>query len=244
MPRIIDKTLGALALGALLPIAAIAQPGSGLANSAHNFAGNQGSGLCTFCHTPHKAQAQALLWNHTLSTNTFTWGDPATTAGTTYPSFDGDTYKGGTAKCLSCHDGSVAVGDIGWWNGGDPGSLDNTRVSGAFQVATATGDMTGNHPVAMPYPYQRQRNTYNGVQTGTAIQLAEWQADPQTLNIPLYSDDGAGNISNGATAGRTGMECGSCHDVHNGPNVRDVWLLYGTLGGTNTDYICMKCHIK
>ena len=50
-------------------------------------------GLCTFCHTPHKALSTLLLWNHTLSTNSFRWDMAATTAGTTFPTFKGDTYK-------------------------------------------------------------------------------------------------------------------------------------------------------
>jgi hypothetical protein len=45
-----------------------------------------------------------LLWNHTLQSITYKWDDPATTAGTTYDAFKGDTHKGPTTKCLSCHD--------------------------------------------------------------------------------------------------------------------------------------------
>jgi len=242
--------MSSLAMGALLPVVAAAQtvPGGGIGQSAHNFAdyGDPPSGLCTFCHTPHKAQVQALLWNHKLSANTFTWSDPTTTAGTVYPSFKGDTYKGGTAKCLSCHDGSVAVGDVGWWAGG-PANLDPTKLTGAFQTASATGSMTGNHPVAMPYPYLGAVNTYNGVKNGPATKLTDWLADPQTVGIALYNDDGSGNISGGAVAGKSGIECSSCHDPHNGSSVQDQYLLLGTLGGSNSGtngYICLKCHVK
>jgi hypothetical protein len=234
-----------ISLVALAPVVARAAPGDGIGGTAHDFSGigTPATGLCTFCHTPHHAQATLLVWNHTLSTNNFAWDVPATTAGTDFPTFAGDTYNGPTAKCLSCHDGSVAIGDIGWWNGGDPGSLLNTVVSGAFQIGGG-GDMTGNHPVAMPIPYQNATSTYNGASTGAGITLADWKADPTTLGIVLYNDDGSGNISRGPVAGQTGIECGSCHDPHNGANVQGPWFLLGEIGGSGPNYICIKCHTK
>lgn len=234
-----------LAVIALAPALAWAAPGGGIAGTSHDFSSKGGGvGLCTFCHTPHKALSTLLLWNHTLSTNTFKWDVPATTAGTTYPTFKGDTYKGPTAKCLSCHDGSVAVGDIAWWMEGKPAVLDNTKHStGEFNIASTTGSMAGNHPVAMPYPYLQAKNTYNAVTTGTGATLNEWQTDPTGLNIRMFNDDGTGNITAGVVAAKTGIECSSCHDPHNKASVDDLFLR-GTLKGTTTAYICLKCHIK
>lgn len=233
-----------LAIIALAPAVAWAQ--GGITGTDHDFSAKGGGvGLCTFCHTPHKALQTLLLWNHKLSTNTFSWDVPSTTAGTTYPSFKGDTYKGPTAKCLSCHDGSVAVGDIAWWNGGAPGApLDNTK-HGAGDAANVGlgGAMAGNHPVAMPYPYQQAKNTYNGSTTGSGFTSNEWVIDPTTKNIRLYNDDGAGNITAGVVATKTGMECSSCHDPHNKASV-DEMFLRGTLKGSTDAYICLKCHIK
>jgi hypothetical protein len=231
---------------ALVPAVAFAAPGDGIDGTAHDFAGigNPATGLCTFCHTPHKAQSTLLVWNHTLSTNNFAWDEPVTTAGTQFPEFSGETYKGPTAKCLSCHDGSVAVGDIGWWNGGDPGSLLNFTIGpGALQIGGG-GDMSGNHPVAMPIPYQNAPSTYNGTTTGPGVTLADWKADPTTSGIRLFNDDGGGTISAGPIAGQTGIECSSCHDAHNGANVQGPWFLLGELGGDGPDYICIKCHTK
>jgi len=226
-------------------------PGDGLATTAHDFSGRPTdsngeswtTGLCTYCHTPHKALSTLLLWNHTLSTNTFKWDVPATTAGTKFPTFKGDTYKGPTAKCLSCHDGSVAVGDIAWFNEGKPGVLDNTKhgAGDAMNVGLG-GDMAGNHPVAMPYPYLGAKNTYNGSTTGSGAELTEWQTTPLTP-IRIFNDDGSGNITAGAVAAKTGLECSSCHDPHNKAAVDDLFLR-GKLKGSDTAYICLKCHIK
>lgn len=233
---------------ALAPAGAWAAPGAagGLQGTAHDFSASGGGvGLCTFCHTPHKAISTQLLWNHTLSTNSFSWDAPTTTAGTNFAVFRGDTYKGPTAKCLSCHDGSVAIGDVAWWKEGKPvAPLNNLRhgAGDTFNVGFG-GNMAGNHPVAMPYPFNNVGSTYNGVTTGAAATLTEWRADPTTNNIRLFSDDGAGNIKAGTVATRTGIECSSCHDPHNKASVDDLFLR-GTLAGSDTNYICLRCHVK
>jgi hypothetical protein len=95
----------------------------------------------------------------------------------------------------------------------------------------------------MPYPFRQARSTYNGVRTGTAIVLRDWQPDPTTLGIRLFQDDGAGNVTAGPALTRTGIECSSCHDPHNRASVDDRFLR-GQLGGVGTEYLCLKCHIK
>lgn len=226
----------AVALG--LPVVSWAQggtatPGAGIALSAHDFTGTGGIapanlnlnpaigtvGLCTFCHTPHKALSTLLLWNHRLSANVFKWDVLSTTAGTPFPTISGATYNGPTAKCLSCHDGSVAIGDIAWykelaWNtpttlgGPYPGGLpqgggvaspwmmgmnDGTGNVNTNQFLIGQGGvMAGNHPVAMPYPYTQVASTYNGV--------AEQIPPAGTLNVKEFQADpttvapGAANI--------------------------------------------------
>jgi hypothetical protein len=226
-----------------------ATPGSGLLGSAHDFTSTGvlpspfpgGVGICTYCHTPHKAMSTLLLWNHTLSKNVFQWDVPTTTAGTPFPTIVGNTYNGPTAKCLSCHDGSVAIGDVAWFKEG-PQVLDTTtHSSGEFNIGGG-GNMQGNHPVAMPYPYQQARNTYNTSTTGINFTPSEWQPTPLP-NIRVFNDDGKGNITAGAVLGKTGIECSSCHDPHNKAAVDDLFLR-GMLTGSDTSYLCLKCHIK
>ena len=86
-----------------------------------------------------------------------------TTAGTNFPSFKGDTYTGPSARCLSCHDGTVAIGDIAWWNAGKPAlALDSSKLAwpdthNVGATGGTPGSMKGNHPVAMPYPFGVRR---------------------------------------------------------------------------------------
>lgn len=251
----------ALAMLVLAPGVSFGGAGDGLANTDHDFTtnadvvvtgGGSSIGLCTFCHTPHKAKSTQLLWNHTLSSNTFDYGVTATTAGTTYSKIKGDTYKGPSAKCLSCHDGSVAIGDVGWFKEGansGASALSTTKMgdadpSGAHTVGPG-GDISGNHPIAMPYPLNNAANTYNGITNGARLVTAEWQADPTANNIRLYSDDGSGNIVGVKKAGATGIECSSCHDPHNKAAKDEMFLRGMMTGGTQASgYLCLQCHVK
>ena len=243
-----------------------AAAGTGFTGSPHDFSGknagidqragtNVTTGACTFCHTPHKAYQTRLLWNHTLSANNFTWSDAtATTGGTVLPTIAGGAggWSGPTKFCLSCHDGSVAIGDIAWfnrqaWSGG--AAIDSTKHdSGQYNIASVTGDLKGNHPVAFPYPFNKVQNSYNGTTTGAGTYLTDFNSDPTTLGIRLFND-ATGIVVASPVAGKTGIECTSCHGVHNETGlVFDEPLLRGTKSGDSTgpgaSYICMKCHTR
>lgn len=228
-------------------------PGTGIAGTPHDFSAKGGGvGLCTFCHTPHRAIGTRLLWNHTLSAATYTWQDVTTTmGGTQLPSIT-QSWTGPSKYCLSCHDGSVAIGDVNWWREGKPSPLDNNKHAwpDAFNVGATNnvlGNMSGNHPVAIPYPYLNVKNTYNGVTTGDAVILPEWVPDPSVNLIRLFNNPSGNLVSAGVSAGKTGVECSSCHDPHNGTTVQDDLFLRGKLTGSTggtSGYICLKCHSK
>jgi predicted CXXCH cytochrome family protein len=60
---------------------------------------------CIYCHAPHNALSTTPLWNQTLSTKQYTVYPGSTpTPGTPI------TVGKASTLCLSCHDGSVAVG--------------------------------------------------------------------------------------------------------------------------------------
>ncbi|MBI2571169.1 MAG: hypothetical protein HYV63_29540 [Candidatus Schekmanbacteria bacterium] len=248
MNRAATRHLSAAAVAALLLLGAAtlsAAPGDGVTGSRHDFSAHQPNGeICIFCHTPHNAKTRTLLWNHTLSSSAFRWNVARTTGGTDFAQFSGDTYGGPTAKCLSCHDGTVAVGDYGYLTAsGQPPAWDyKIPSSSAYSVGPA-GDLKGTHPVSMPYPFMNQASTYNGVTTGAHVALDEWLADPTAAGIPLYTDFGTAPRQAAPQVGRTGIECTSCHDPHN-QAVSDVYFLRGSLSSEDPDYICAKCHEK
>jgi len=201
----VSKSVLAVSLAlATCGAAMAATGGAGIYNTRHDFAVrsnflgaqtlNPGVinqvGQCAFCHTPHSAQSSLLLWNKSPSANTFTWNDAsATTGGTAYASMAGATYKGPTAKCLACHDGSVAVGDVSMYKGkagvyntfkvGDTPTdwagktWSSTDARPQYMVGTG-GNMAGTHPVGMPYP-NAAGATYNTKVVGTGVVLGEFQ---------------------------------------------------------------------
>lgn len=250
--RVVSGCLAGAAVWCITIVTVVAQaPGSGIQGTAHDFSGeaanSQTVGVCTFCHTPHRAAQTRLLWNHTLSANTFSWDVTTTTGGTTLPTIN-PAWQGPSKFCLSCHDGSVAIGDVAWFRATartGAGAINSTTHNGdVYQIASVSGSMAGNHPVAHPFPFNGAASTYNGVTTGPAALLSGWQADPTAAGIRLFMQSGA-NVAAGAAVGSTGIECSSCHDPHNGTGVEDVFFLRGSIDGdAAANYICLKCHRK
>lgn len=243
----------------LILILAVAAPGAlaqNISTTKHNFQlqtnavrvapGQAEDGLCVFCHTPHKGQASLLLWNHRVSTSNYTWSDVAaaggkTTGGTSYPT-NLRTWTGSTAKCLSCHDGTVSIGSLYWSDAtANPNvQMAGPDVSAAGQLANATyritdttgADLAGNHPVGVPYPYDRVTSTYNAISTGPDVQLQEWVARP--TGVKVFGAGGGG----APVAGSAGVECASCHNPHGTPN--RFFLRVPTAGSQ----LCLSCHVK
>jgi hypothetical protein len=221
------------------------------------------TGVCTYCHTPHSAFTTSLLWNHKLSAASFTWTDATTTSGgTTYASIT-PTYKGPTVKCLSCHDGTVAIGDVSMYKETANSVFNTFKIAaGIKNLGLLTSGMNGNHPVAMPYPLNNVANTYNGITTGSRVALADFKANPTRLNgtwIKLYNDTGSAITAGAGPGGTAGIECTSCHDPHNKEVVNSVMrssptstadgptlLLRASVNGSTAaqGYICEQCHSK
>ena len=257
LSKAVTAVAGDVVYAQVISAATVTRLGTGIGGTDHDFtkkSGNTGNvGLCTFCHTPHKGTTTLLLWNHTMSSQNFAWDVAATTAGTALPGFTGNTYKGPSAKCLACHDGTIAIGDIGWFNqtarntaGTNMNADKITKDSKLMALAgNSAGNLTGVHPVAIPYPLNGAPNVYNGSTSGARLATNDFVTDPTANNIRLYSDVGGGQIVGKVKAGATGMECSSCHDVHN-KAATDRFFLRGKLvGSTKADgYICAQCHSK
>jgi hypothetical protein len=114
---------------------------AGISGSKHDFgqfgwANNQ---ICQPCHTPHNAIVRDAngqlvggpLWNHTLSTATYTlYVDPVTGQNVT------GQVDTNSRLCLSCHDGTVAVDSFG-------GGKGTQQLTGGL-LGT---DLSNDHPI-------------------------------------------------------------------------------------------------
>lgn len=222
-------TLVLLAAWALAPPAAFGA--ADITNTKHDFVntgfgGSTTSALCGTCHYPHTSSSSSanLVWNHTLSGNTLTFGTSATTiAGTTLPS-NIASWTGTTKYCLSCHDGTVAVGDL--IKGTDWGPSTNKITGNAVigSVSGSTTDLTGNHPVAVPYP--GSSSAYNGI--SSAADTGEFVAVASVTGVKIFTVGTA-----------KGIECASCHNPHRNISGGNKFL---RVAYNATGDLCLSCH--
>jgi predicted CXXCH cytochrome family protein len=241
-----------LAAALLLPVAASAN----IYNTKHNFAANTNAQssdreICKYCHVPHKNAEARLIWNHSLAVNNYSWSavNGVTKDGTPLPSQVGESKR-----CLSCHDGTVALGDVMNPGGGDRTATDPTfsgaSTSGGRLAPTAipylgtnlsidaqTGG--GNHPIGVPYAAQVNYLSATGdsaaiIGEGGYWPLAAGWTTPSGVggSVPLRLHRDVANAS-------YGVECGTCHDPHGKPGI--PYLLRVTLVESA---LCRSCHQK
>ncbi len=187
------------------------------------------SQVCVFCHTPHGATlGLAPLWNRKLSNATYT----------TYSSSSLDAayilgtqlaQPGGSSKlCLSCHDGTLAIGSVNVLNGlGSPGNQQTITMTGTDPgdvMASGGGitsgytrnlgiDLSNDHPISVNYTKAlsdrdgelrsvdeiTQQDTATG---GTIIGVRSLGYRPKAPLEPT----GPSNVGQ--------VQCATCHDPH------------------------------
>jgi len=135
---------------------------------------------CAYCHAPHSG-LNTGLWNQKLTTNTYT----------TYSS---DTEKNNTTQpvlgtvsnqCLSCHDGTVGVGQtVAYGQVTMRGSMNASDVFGS--------NMQSSHPFSLALPLK------DNIDLAASLATSGKTADP-TGAVTLIK----GNV-----------ECTSCHNPH------------------------------
>lgn len=171
---------------------AFAQAGRGesILKSKHNLSAGSTAAIraqtntevCIFCHTPHRSTKDAPLWNHASS-------------GATYTPYSSSTAKarigqptGASKVCLSCHDGTVALGSVHSLRAPIP--FRNGIVTLPAGKTLLGTDLSGDHPISFVFD--------------SALAAADGQLQsPQTLSHKVKLDH----------SGQ--MQCTSCHDPHN-----------------------------
>ncbi len=142
----------------------------------------QGSLGCTFCHAPHSGLGGVTpLWNQTLSTASYVPYSSTTYVeqGNTKPTL-GIT----SSLCLSCHDGTVAVGQSAVY--GKIPMIGNWNPIDSFGTT-----LTGSHPFSLVLPMKDAPDLVSTLVQGKT-------GDPT----------GAVKLING------NIECTSCHSPH------------------------------
>lgn len=174
-------------LVSILVLALAASPAAaGVERTVHNLTATgpgalksgETAGVCVFCHTPHNAQPTRALWNRELP-------------GVTYRLYQSSTLEatlnqptGSSRLCLSCHDGTIALGSLRVEPNGGQASLGPLR--GKASLGT---DLSDDHPISFVYD------------SGLALRRGEL-ADPVLLPKRVRLD---------ATKQ---LQCTTCHDPH------------------------------
>lgn len=99
--------------------------------------------ICIFCHTPHNATPSTPLWNKEIEPRAYNLYTSVTLkAPMSQPT-------GPTRLCLSCHDGTIAMGTVV-----NPAGGINMAGSGTFPPGSLSDfglDLSGHHPVSFSY---------------------------------------------------------------------------------------------
>ncbi len=104
--------------------------------------------ICVFCHTPHNATPGTPLWNKEIQPQTYSLYTSSTLRSGPLP----QPY-GPTKLCLSCHDGTIALGTVaGGVNLGLSSALPSTSPSYLGL------NLSAHHPVSFPYNASRPDN--------------------------------------------------------------------------------------
>jgi len=181
---------------------------------------------CTACHAPHSGlpggpiAGVTALWNQQLSQQTYT---PYTSA-TYYNANSKLGNKGNTqptlgvtsSLCLSCHDGTVAIGQTAAYGQIPVGT---SKMPGMSKLGN-NGDLSASHPFSLILPMQDSPDLVaNFASSGVT------QSGTACPSVKLVN----GN-----------MECTSCHDPHiQGTDpVAQNFLLCDSSSGK----MCLTCH--
>ena len=214
--------------------------------------------VCVFCHTPHGASnfPGSPLWNRQLSNQTYTvYTSSSLDAEDIMGQLD---QPGGSSKlCLSCHDGTLAIGTVNVL-GGQPNvdiSMTGTAPDGSMPAGEGelTGftrdlgiDLTNDHPISLNYDTTLANADSELLDPVAAAHIGVRAPGFRPL-VPL-EDTGTG--------GSAQIQCASCHD----PHIRDEdvnaiakflrlnrFQQASPLGGNfdpDVDIVCLSCHDK
>ena len=177
--------------------------------------------VCVFCHTPHNARVTAIgvpnapLWNRDFATDNYTFYQSG--------SMDSVTPTQTHIKsklCLSCHDGTLAIGGVGVVAGQLNYTFEMLGTDGgkipAGELGANTGytanlgtDLSNDHPISIVY--DDDLSTKDGAlrPPGTTAYIG-MRGKGLHPSVPLEPSA----IANGVPSGNATVECTTCHDPH------------------------------
>lgn len=175
--------------------------------------------ICKFCHIPHNAQAPVPLWGHALSSAQYTVPEIRDNRGQRQPA---PQPEGSSRLCLSCHDGTVALGDI--TTEARPIAMGGTQRLSAGRKGFLGTDLSGSHPVSFVVPEGDPGHVGGELDMGLRP-LSAIRTDPE---VRL---DAQGK-----------MQCTTCHDPHS-DRYHQPGLVPRFWVKPTYEEVCLTCHV-
>jgi len=195
--------------------------------------------ICVFCHTPHGASTEIIspLWNRTLSAE-MNYSPYYSSSINAYDVSGRPQPTEGSKLCLSCHDGTIAIGQVtnkagsGGYDvapyamtivpagdkiapggGPDPGGSGGTSEDGEYTGFTRRigTDLSNDHPISFTYD-------------STSVWIAkdeELETPPKTYLAPVSTS--TSSVDKNAIRlplfvdpadSKAKLQCTTCHDPH------------------------------
>jgi predicted CXXCH cytochrome family protein len=187
--------------------------GGTIANTKHDLSSTSTAAIksttqgdtCVFCHVSHNSQPAVSrpLWSHNMTIQNLTWS-AATVRGTALPTSMTSTQLAGSRACMSCHDGTIALGDL--LNKPLDATVTGPNATAGKLTAGVNylnpGAMQSNHPLGVPQP-------------------------PAVTGFTSFKTPLAGSAVNYDANGN--VQCDSCHNPHD--NTYGTFLKINPAGG-------------
>jgi hypothetical protein len=215
-----------------------------------NAAAASESQICAFCHTPHGATKapKAPIWNRNLSKATY-----KTYSSGSLDAIDLGQPRAKSKLCLSCHDGTLALGEVNVLNRVEKPRVDftgpgigpgDTIPQGLGETTGFTRklgvDLTNDHPISFTFDSAQAARDGELYDPTVATQVHNRVRGEKAPLLPLEDNR---------------LECISCHDPHirdtSGENIKFLRVnrfqqtepVAGQFDA-NRDIICLACHNK
>lgn len=202
-------------------ISPLSVPAVGIIDSKHNLSATSGPAergimavsetrVCIFCHTPHNAAPRTPLWNKAEnSTYYIPYSSSTMRASPGQPT-------GPSRLCLSCHDGTVALGTV--LNPASGIQLNVGRIAPGTLTYIGT-DLSNSHPISFSYL------------DSISNPLAGLSPIPPP-GVILY-----GNLE---------VQCPTCHDAHadnfRSPDMQGLLTGKFLVANNISSGLCVVCH--
>jgi hypothetical protein len=213
--------------------------------------------VCVFCHTPHGASnfPGSPLWNRSAGNNTYIPYASSSLDAETILGRQLDQPAGSSKLCLSCHDGTLALGTVNVFAGQLSHTFNMTDTNMPAGAGTLTGftrnlgiELGNDHPISFNYD--------------TTLAAADTEL--------FYPASGAGShidvrgpgikpvvpLEPTGPGGEGQVQCATCHDPHLYDPVATESIKFLRLNrfqqappaegsfDENGDMVCLACHDK